>query len=463
MANYATLISAIQAVIAANGNNEITGPILQQTLVAMINALGAGYQYIGVADADTTPGTPDQRVFYLAGPGVYPNFGPATIAGNQIGVFKYASSWTVELLQFPIADGSVTTSKLADNAVTLEKLSTAVRNLLNELTLQDTQFDFAISDNIGFTIVGFQNGHIKTKYFDSSLVPTRTEMNASHPVNVENLGLADFAISDPNGLTIVGFERGHIRTKFFDSSRTIQSTLKGKRVAFLGDSITAGANASPTTKRFSTLFCSLADCVEINLGVSGTCIANNTANGLSSQRFITRATQQNIGSADLIFVFGGTNDFSYDSKAIGPHFEEQTITGGTYIGTKKKVAPTDTDTFAGALHELILQIQSVAPNAKVVFIQPLNRGRYQSGRPTSYEINSKGNYLQDFRNAINEISAFYSIPVVPMDVLLNQNWADDGSGSFKTYDSDGIHPNNLGHEAIAKLLFSWTVNNVIFI
>ena len=65
MANYATLISAIQAVIDANGNNEITGPILQQTLVAMVNALGAGYQYLGVANTDTNPGTPELPLNHL--------------------------------------------------------------------------------------------------------------------------------------------------------------------------------------------------------------------------------------------------------------------------------------------------------------------------------------------------------------------------------------------------------------
>ena len=35
MANYATLKAAIQDVVRTNGNNEITGALLQQSLLAM--------------------------------------------------------------------------------------------------------------------------------------------------------------------------------------------------------------------------------------------------------------------------------------------------------------------------------------------------------------------------------------------------------------------------------------------
>lgn len=93
MANYGSLKSAIQAVITQNGNNEITGPILQNALLAMINALGDGYQFKGVAIPTTNPGTPDQRVFYLAfTPGQYWNFNISLEVG-QIGIFTYDTEW----------------------------------------------------------------------------------------------------------------------------------------------------------------------------------------------------------------------------------------------------------------------------------------------------------------------------------------------------------------------------------
>ena len=95
MANYDTLKSAIRSVIRQNGNNEITGPILQQTLISIIDALGSGYLYVGVANINTNPGTPDQNVFYLCGPGTYTNFAALTVPDGAIGILKYNGTWTV--------------------------------------------------------------------------------------------------------------------------------------------------------------------------------------------------------------------------------------------------------------------------------------------------------------------------------------------------------------------------------
>ena len=96
MANYSTLKSAIQAAIKQNGNNEITGTLLQQALLSIINSLGAGYQYMGVATPATSPGTPDYNVFYIAGiEGTYVNFNNLVVA-DEVAVLKYNGTWMKE-------------------------------------------------------------------------------------------------------------------------------------------------------------------------------------------------------------------------------------------------------------------------------------------------------------------------------------------------------------------------------
>lgn len=98
MANYASLKAAIQEVIKTNGNNEITGALLQQSLLAMVNSLGVGYQYAGIATPATNPGTPDQNVFYIAyQQGTYSNFGNLYVSPNEVAVFKYNGTWTKEI------------------------------------------------------------------------------------------------------------------------------------------------------------------------------------------------------------------------------------------------------------------------------------------------------------------------------------------------------------------------------
>lgn len=93
MANYQTLKSAIQQVVKTNGNNEITGALLQQSLLAMINSLGAGFQFMGVATPAMNPGTLDQNAFYLATSGTYTNFSNIVVNDDEIAILKYSGQW----------------------------------------------------------------------------------------------------------------------------------------------------------------------------------------------------------------------------------------------------------------------------------------------------------------------------------------------------------------------------------
>lgn len=95
MANYATLKAAVQEVVKTNGNQSITGANLQSTLLLIIDNLGANYQFAGLATPSSVPGSPDQNIFYIAGAGIYENFGSSfTVPVGSIGVFKYNGTWS---------------------------------------------------------------------------------------------------------------------------------------------------------------------------------------------------------------------------------------------------------------------------------------------------------------------------------------------------------------------------------
>lgn len=66
MGGYTELKAAIAAVIKTNGNNEITGAILQNVLNTIVSTVGANRAFAGIADANTNPGTPAGNVFYVA-------------------------------------------------------------------------------------------------------------------------------------------------------------------------------------------------------------------------------------------------------------------------------------------------------------------------------------------------------------------------------------------------------------
>lgn len=96
MANYNNLIAAINAVIKTNGNNEITGAILQNVLDTIVTTIGANRTYAGTATPTTAPGTPDANIFYLASTaGSYVNFDNITVNPAELAVIvNTTSGWS---------------------------------------------------------------------------------------------------------------------------------------------------------------------------------------------------------------------------------------------------------------------------------------------------------------------------------------------------------------------------------
>ena len=106
MGNYEELKAAVASVIKANGNQEITGQVLQNTLTTLISQIGVNATFAGIATPSTAPGTPDQNVFYIAGQsGTYPNFN-AIVLDNEIAILSNKSgTWVKTTTGFATNDG----------------------------------------------------------------------------------------------------------------------------------------------------------------------------------------------------------------------------------------------------------------------------------------------------------------------------------------------------------------------
>lgn len=98
--SWSNLKAGISAVVKENNNQEITGTNLQNVLITIVNSLGANATCGGIAHPNTSPGTPDGPVFWIASrPGVYVNFGNTEI--DNIGIFTWnGTSWSFEELDF---------------------------------------------------------------------------------------------------------------------------------------------------------------------------------------------------------------------------------------------------------------------------------------------------------------------------------------------------------------------------
>lgn len=94
MGNWEQLKDAISQVIKTNGNQEITGSVLQNVLLNMVSNLGENIQFAGIAKPTTNPGTPDGNVYYFAVEnGTYSNFDAIELK-NEIAILTNQNgSW----------------------------------------------------------------------------------------------------------------------------------------------------------------------------------------------------------------------------------------------------------------------------------------------------------------------------------------------------------------------------------
>lgn len=210
--------------------------------------------------------------------------------------------------------------------------------------------------------------------------------------------------------------------------------LQGIKVNFLGDSITEGSGTSAVEKRFTNVFERKTGAIVRNYGIGGTRVARQTKPSNSPRfdlNFLDRAETMDP-DADLIVVFGGTNDFGHGDASFG------------------KIGDTDEYTFCGAFASLIERLLRRYPDAEIVIMTPLHR---TSECATVNEIGLPCHPLIDYVNAEREIAAFYGLPVLDL-------WSVSGiqprvPKGLDRMTADGLHPNDRGAERIADRLIGF--------
>ena len=90
--------------------------------------------------------------------------------------------------------------------------------------------------------------------------------------------------------------------------------LKGKKIAFLGDSITEGVGVSSVEKIYWNLVGQRTGAEVYGYGIGGTRIAVNRQPNHEphvEENYFGARVEKMIPDADIVVVFGGTNDFGH--------------------------------------------------------------------------------------------------------------------------------------------------------
>lgn len=135
MADYIKLKDAITEVIKTNGNQEITGQILQNTLLSIVNVIGEDRTFAGVAEPDTNPGNPDQNVIWAATQkGTYTGFGNYVHDGVGIAFLGNTTSGWQAVKMNVVGVDSDGNPVNPDSYVTKEAFEKFKKDLVAELT-----------------------------------------------------------------------------------------------------------------------------------------------------------------------------------------------------------------------------------------------------------------------------------------------------------------------------------------
>ena len=218
--------------------------------------------------------------------------------------------------------------------------------------------------------------------------------------------------------------------------------LKGKKVNFLGDSITQGCGASSPDKHFiAILENKYALAAARNYGIGGTRIARQSEikdpNEIRDKDFLMRVEQMDA-DADLIVVFGGTNDYGNGQAPLG------TIDDDTVY------------TFYGAVKALCKMLIEKYPTSTIAFLTPLHRWNENGGLGTWKPNGVIQHPLCDYVKAVKESCEKYSIPVLD---LFGKGSMPIHIGEWgKIYTDDGLHPNDMGYAFLAEKIGKFLEN-----
>lgn len=210
--------------------------------------------------------------------------------------------------------------------------------------------------------------------------------------------------------------------------------LTEKKINFLGDSITEGVGTSHKDCIYLNLLkkeCALAEAR--NYGKSGTRIARQImmTDDPFDKDFLMRAEKMD-DDADIIVVFGGTNDFGHGEVALGD-MNDRTI-----------------HTFYGAMHALCLLLIEKYIGKTIVFMTPLHRLHEDTATNVSKFDGISAHPLIDYVKAIREVCEYYSLPV--LDLYANSGMSGNVPAYCEKFIPDGLHPNDAGHRIIADKL-----------
>ena len=226
---------------------------------------------------------------------------------------------------------------------------------------------------------------------------------------------------------------------------------QGRKVAFLGDSITDKCHVGTTKNYWQFL--------EEYLGIQPLVYGINGDQWIGLQAQAEKLKAEHGSDVDAIIVFVGTNDFN-GSVPIGEWWsfrEEEANSNGVIMKKMRRIANMGDSTVCGRINRVMAYLKTNFPLQQIILLTPIHRGFAQFGelnvQPEESFPNNLGVYLDDYIRTTKEAGSIWSVPVIDLHSLSGLFPVSDAyTQFFHDPETDRLHPNAAGHERIAKTL-----------
>lgn len=220
---------------------------------------------------------------------------------------------------------------------------------------------------------------------------------------------------------------------------------KYHNINVLGDSLTAGMGARTPDKAYPVILSRLTGANVNNYGLGCSRITDIVSDNSNPASFVDRMYAMDK-TADLVVVFGGTNDFWYGDCPIGNRTD------------------TRADTFYGALNTMIPYLKSAHAGADIVFVVPYQQSK-DADEFQPYKRSTYGNFgtgtLNDYRIAMLDRCEYYGIPVLDLYMDYDLNTVDNREAleKYGNYLCDGCHLNDAGYNLLARKIYQFIMQD----
>ena len=229
-----------------------------------------------------------------------------------------------------------------------------------------------------------------------------------------------------------------------------------KRVAYFGDSITDPRNDGSKLKYWNFL--------QDWLGITPYVYAVSGRQWNDIPRQAEKLQAEHGDSVDAILIFIGTNDYN-NGVPIGEWYDvksEEVMYGHgqpkQLVNRQRRYMNMDAATYRGRINIALDKVKRMYPTKQIVLLTPIHRAQFyrneKNWQITEDYTNQCGIYLEEYIQAVKDAGNIWAVPVIDLNSISGlYPMIDEHASYFKDAATDRLHPNDKGHERIARTLY----------